>query len=147
MSFETFRETVITEFLNNWDTSTTPVLLENQAAYIKGTGSIDAVVDNGLTEFVHFFIRENDSIQADLGLTPRVRFLGRVIIQLFVVAGTGEDRIRKLADIAVVILQRKQLVGIQFRTSKLINIGEAGGANEGYYQMNLEVPYQRDLIS
>lgn len=135
----------MTEFLGNWDSTTTPVKTENHSSYIKGTTAVASVVDGGLTEFIHLYIRENESEQADIGATnPRIRRRGNLMAQLFVEAGTGTDRLRKLADIFTPIFQRKQLPGIQFRTATLLDIGEEG--NEGFYQMNVIIDYYRDTI-
>ena len=145
MSFETVRETVVTEFLDNWNTTTTPVKFDNLDAYIKGTGAVESIVDGGLTEFVHFYIRENEVEQADIGATnPRIRRRGRIIAQLFIQEGNGTDRLRQLADLFSPIFQRKQFPGIQFRSAKLVDVGPEG--NEGFYQMNVIIDYYRDNI-
>ncbi len=146
MSFSSFYQTIIQRFLDNWDTDTTPVKFENEDTYVKGsTGFKDPAVE-GITEFVHFFIRDDAAEQADIGLTPRIRRTGNIIIQIFVKDDTREARVRAIADLITPIFQRFQSGGIQFRIGKIITIGE-NTDNESYYQINYEVPYFRDEIN
>ncbi len=131
--------------MNNWNTTTTPVKFDNLGAYIKGTGAVESVVDGELTEFIHFYIRETTSEQADIGATnPRIRRRGRIIAQLFIEEGIGTDRLRQLADLFSPIFQRKQFPGIQFRSATLVDVGPEG--NEGFYQMNVVIDYYRDNV-
>lgn len=129
MGFDTGRKDVETRFQNYWGT-TTEVLYDNMTR----------VPERG-TPWVRLTINEGQSNIIGIADTNLYRNLGVIIVQVFVPEGQGTASARQLADQAAAIFRGAQFgSGITCRAPQLANIGVI----DGWYQINVSVPFFRD---
>ena len=71
-------------------------------------------------------------------------YVGVVVIQIFVPLLSGESTARDYADAAAAIFQGKGIGGIRFSlaTAQVLNTSLA----DGWYQMNVSIPFRRDVL-
>lgn len=147
MAREARRAAIEDRFRTNWtaDATTlrTPVAFENAPVLltrVDQTASIPKAPAGG--SWVRLTVREGESNQVDLNSAPRVRELGRIILQIFVAKGNGTAAARAFADLAAPIFRRAQFAGITCRVPTV----QAVGDTEGWWQLNVGWPYQADDI-
>lgn len=92
--------------------------------------------------WVRFTIVHGEGLHADInGDNPLYRFVGNVMVQVFVPIDTGTDTAFNLAETVSNIFRRAQLDnGIQFRVPYIIDIGPSNNL----YQINVTCPYWRN---
>lgn len=88
---------------------------------------------------------EQDSgTQISLGATTNAnRYAGVIIIQLFAPLNVGDKQILTYADAALNILGNWNGVTVRCRRGTIKNIGSDG---QGWYQVNVRVPFIRDIL-
>lgn len=71
-------------------------------------------------------------------------YVGVVVIQIFVPLLSGESTARDLADAAAVIFQGKVISRIRFSpaTVQILNTSLA----DGWHQINVSIPFRRDVL-
>ena len=137
MSFDDERNSLESRFNTQWATYTTsadvPIAWDN-VEYAPVTG----------TTFIRFSVYPGDAYQVSLGDRPLHRVVGIIDIGIFVPQGQGTETARDLADIAAEIFRNWQDTTnkIRCRSPYLTRIGE----EEGWFQMNVTVPYIRDEL-
>lgn len=95
--------------------------------------------------YVALFIRDGEGSQISLGTTALRRWPGVIIIQVFVPQDTGSRTARGYCDTLAAIFDRVQF---SVDASGTITCGTPSvqiiGTREGWFQMNVSVPYHRD---
>jgi hypothetical protein len=92
--------------------------------------------------WVRFSLRSADASQVGFGSSAvRDRFLGTVFVQVFTPIDQGASPALQIADDAAAALRRYSTTGLFTRTPLIQAIGPTG---DGWYQVNVSVPYQRD---
>ena len=127
--FEAERAAIEAKFATGW-ANRTPVAFDNSRFISPTAGS-----------WVRLTIIPGDSFNASLGVN-HVRNVGIISLQIFVQEDSGTRQARQLADQAATILENQRFNGIRTRAASLARVGESGS----YLQMNLNVPYYRDVI-
>lgn len=135
MSFEAERKLVESHFKLSWQGSA-PVKYEN-VEFKEPTNQT----------WVALFINPGMGFQASLNPSPTHRIPGVIIVQVFTPKDTGTAQARKLADTAADIFRRLVLTDpaagkLVCRTPTLRPVG----VEQGWYQMNVVIPYYRDVI-
>lgn len=138
MSFADERQGIELRFQTGWG-STTPVKYENVAFTEPKDGP-----------WVFFHIASEDGKQVSLGPVDQVthRHLGVIVIQVFALKDTGTNDGKLLADQAGEIFR-----SADFRTPAGARIVcktpslEVIGVGQGWYQINVRVPYFRDVVN
>jgi len=98
----------------------------------------------GIVSWVRFFVMEDESNQMDMGSTLlRYRNGGMAVIYIFVPQNTGTQAAKGLADTASAIFRGVTSDEIIFRAPSIKTIGISGA----WYQINVLVPYEWDLIA
>lgn len=109
---------------------------------------------NPQTPWVRFSVRNTDSMQVDIGSpTKTFRNGGIIFIQIFGAPNEGTADLAKLADDAAAIFRNWCGVSVRCRAASIKDIG-TGVANwlgtssgaDGWYQMLVTIPFQRDEI-
>lgn len=94
------------------------------------------------TPWVRFSVRQADASQIGFGSSAvRDRTQGTVFIQIFTPTDEGVIEGLQIADDAAAALRRYSTTGLFTRTPLVQDIGPTG---DGWYQVNVSVPYQRD---
>lgn len=137
MSAELERSIVGTLFEADWVASDAAILWPN-------VGSEPGPEDS----FVRVSIARGEDDRLEFGADNcTVRSYGRVFVQVFVPAGSGDLEARRLCDKAATIFKTNSQISAQdgrmiFRTPSIKAIGTSGA----HYQMNVSVPYLFDTI-
>jgi len=98
------------------------------------------------TAYCAVFIRRGEGHQITLGDSPQLhRWAGVIIVQVFVPEHTGTQAAATYADSIAAVFQRQEFSAgasglIRCRTPH----AEAAGARNGWYQLNVVIPYIRD---
>lgn len=140
MSLTKERVDIETKFFSEWDSTTTPVKLDNVADLKKGNSFVTD--ETKLPEWCHLSIIHNDAVRGDINSIRMVRYTGTIYVNVFVQAGTGTNRALELADKVIVLLQNTDIEGIITRSARLVNVGQTPSGS--FYQITVRVPYQRD---
>lgn len=138
MTFDEFRAFAETKIQTDW--TATPIEFENATE----SDALKAAKDSK-TPWIRFTIRDGGGELITVGSDSRLdRFVGLLIIQIFVAQKTGTGQARRYAD---------QLSGfwkgyagqpcVQILTPSINVIGE----NEGWFQINVNIPFQNDEFS
>lgn len=77
---------------------------------------------------------------AQVAMPNDFRHSGIIFVQVFVEKGIGEGRALDLADAAAAIFRGQSANGITYRAPS----PSKAGPREGYYQINVSIPYQWD---
>lgn len=146
MSFELERLAIGTEFETLWVSggkARTPIAWENKQ-----------FTPPNKAAYVRLTVRNSEGLRltfGDLDGVADYRYPGIVFVQVFVPEDTGDKDARKLADAAAAIFRSKTLNMmdgvtlkgvIRMRTPRVDVIG----ARDGYFQMNVMIPYVRDEV-
>jgi len=142
MSFTNERLAIEKQFLSNWDSTTTPVKLDNVVGLVKGNTKV--ADQTKISEWCHLSIKPASADIADMNDNHRVRYVGTIFVNVFVKLGSGTDRARILADAVTELLQLTEFDGVSTRTSSLTNGGQT--PDDAWYQITVSVPYYRDQI-
>lgn len=133
MSFAGERQAIEKRLSDNW--TTTPIQFDNVA--------FSAPADN---TYVSLTIINGDADQIELGETPVHRHIGVITIQVFVPVENGTNTARSYADSLAAIFRNVQFSAgssgtILCRSPNIVRVG----VSNGLYQLNVAVPYQRDV--
>ncbi len=133
MGFESDRST-IHSIVGAW--STTPI------AYDDVPFDSESVAD----DWIKVTVQDGTAVKISLGGSSCYRHVGNVALNIFVVprssGDTAEKVARTYADSLALLFRGVSSNGVLFRSPSLTRIGE----REGYYQMLVSIPYQRDEI-
>lgn len=131
MGFAAVEKDIVSRFQSNWGTTT------------RWTTDGDVGFDPpNNAAWVRVSVRDGDSEQVSLGNTPRFRHYGTIIIQVFVRRDSGSRLAKTHAD-TISAYYRNSTFGtptIYCRAPYITNVGE----REGWYQVNVNIPYQWD---
>lgn len=130
MSFAQFEKDVQTRFSNNW--TATRWTVDGQHGFKPPTNAA----------WVRLSIVDSDSAQVSMGNNPRFRHFGTIVAQVYVPEGDGSRAARSHADTIAGIFRNKYFGTpvINTKAPSLTVIGE----NEGWYQVNVLIPFQWD---
>ena len=133
MSFADERQAIEARLTANW--TTTPIQYDNVA--------FSAPADN---KYISLVITNGSATQQELGATPMHRHIGVVTIQVFVPVEAGTNEARGYADTLAGVFRNAQFSAgssgsILCRSPSITRVG----VNNGLYQLNVAVPYQRDV--
>ena len=131
MSFAQAAKDIETRFSSNWG-STTRWTVDGDISFKPPTSG----------SWVRLNIADGDSLQVSLGNNPRFRHYGLIVAQVFVRGDLGARAARTHAD-TIASYYRNVNFGspsIYCRAPRLINVGE----HDGWYQMNVQIPYYWD---
>jgi hypothetical protein len=129
--FEDARNAIESRMAANW--STTPIRYENVP--FKETAD----------PYVALFIRDGEGIQASLGQVALRRWPGLIVVQVFVLPDTGTKLAKTYAETIGAIFDRAEFAvpnGGSI-TCRIPSIAEVGVTN-GWYQVNVTIPFIRD---
>lgn len=137
MSFSAERKAIEVYFTEAWKNSihsAVPIAYENVA-----------FPPNGDKPWIALYVIPGEGNQMSIGTTPLQRWTGIITIQVFVRAGTGTQAAREIADTVAGILNLVEFSTdesgtLRTRTPQLRTVG----VNDGWYQLNVVIPYQRD---
>lgn len=129
MGWETEIEYIESRFTTNWGV-TTPIRYGNDPRPAPTTG-----------EWVSLHVIPIDATRSTLGIRNH-RYNGIININIFVAKGTGTNRCRALADTASAIFRDIEFNNIVCRSPNITVVGD----NDGFYQINVSVPYWKDEI-
>jgi len=137
MYFEEARKDLEQMFKTGW-ASTSRVKYENtQLTPVPGDDET----------WVAMTIREGKGVQASLGNNPLLRFKGFVVIQVFSPKDSGTSKSKQLQGMVGKIFDRKFFMSsheagyFKFEIAYPIE----PGVREGWYQVNVMVPFTRDV--
>ena len=132
MSFEDTRKAIEVRFKTAWGT-TTPIRFENAPAI------------DGINPFVALTILDGEGEQISLGTPALRRWVGLIVIQIFVKADTGTQQARAYATQAGAVFDRAEFSSGNSGTirSRIPSV-RAIGVRDGWYQLNVSVPFIRD---
>jgi len=92
--------------------------------------------------WVRFSIQQAPAEQIGFGSSSvRDRHYGTVFVQVFVPVETAVQTAMQIADDAAAALRRYSTTGLFTRSA---SIQDVGPTPDGWYQVNVSVPYQRD---
>lgn len=135
MSWDDERSAVEQRFSASWG-DTTPVRYEN----VKWVEPTDG-------EWVALSIQGAGANQISLNVSALVRFDGLISVQVFAKENTGTRVIRNLAEQAASIFRRADFSkDSSGRIVCQIPWIKAVGTKNGWYQVNVIVPYHRDAL-
>ncbi len=130
VDFEDAQKSIETRFSTLWGT-TTEIAYDN-VEHTPGPTTISWVRLNVLT---------GDSIVAGLaGSVNLYRNVGVIVVQVFVKEGEGVRVALLLADTAAAIFRGTQVDGVLYRAPSVERIGPS----DGWYQINVNIPFQWD---
>lgn len=93
--------------------------------------------------WVRLSIRNGDSLTSAIGGATGADILamhqGRIWVQVFVAEGTGTQMARQMADTARDVYRQARFSGIKCYEPSM----SAAGVSDGWYQVNVSVPYRR----
>lgn len=129
--FEDSRRAIEDRFKQNW--TTTPIKFEN-APFLEIRSA-----------YVAIFIREGDGSQISLGTVALRRWPGVIVFQIFIPQETGTKAAKAYADTIGGIFDRAQFF---YGNSGIIRCrvpsASSSSVRDGWYQLNVSVPYIRD---
>jgi hypothetical protein len=137
MYFDESRQDLEQMFKEGWG-KTTPVKWENTQLSPVPTDT-----------YVAFTIREGKGRQVSLGNNPLIRFVGFVIIQVFIPKDSGTGQSKLLSTQVSGIYNRKSFTSKRkagYYTFEIVYPIEQG-ANNGWYQINLMAPFTREVTA
>ncbi len=138
MNFEEFRS--FAESKINIDWTQTLIEFENVPESTALT-----TAKNNKTPWIRFIIRDGEGKRQTIGSNnPLFRYVGNIIVQIFVAQNTGTKTARELADAMTDIW--RGYTGepcLEFRTSNISVIGET----EGWFQINVSIPFKNDELT
>jgi|GEM_PF-1105923 hypothetical protein len=129
--FEDERIAIEKRFNDNW--TTTPIVWSN------------VPFKEQTTPYVALFILDGEGEQVSLGTVAMRRWAGVVVIQVFTLPDTGTKLARTYAETIAAIFDRAQFSygGSGTITCRVPSIDPVGVEN-GWYQVNVNVPFIRD---
>ena len=127
MSWEEEYFTIEDYFNNNW--IETPIAVDNAGFTPPATGS-----------WVKLYVISGEGNLISLGPNARTRNTGVISVQIYAELNSGVTDVRGLADQAAQIFQNESFDGITCRAASMEHIGE----KDGRYQLNVNIPFQRD---
>lgn len=133
MSFADERQAIEARLSTNW--TSTPIKYDNV--------SFSAPSDN---KYISVVIANGASSQQELGASPMHRHIGLITIQIFVPVEAGTNVPRDYADSLATVFRNAQFSAgssgtILCRSPSIVRVG----VTNGLYQLNVAVPYQRDV--
>jgi len=134
MSFADERKAIETRFAANF--TALPVQYENQRFAMPATGG-----------WARLTIRNAGAGQISTGSSPLHRYAGVILADVFMPEETGSQAARTHADTIEAIFRRAQFSSgssgtILCRTPSITTVGVA----DGWFQVQVSVPFQRDRI-
>jgi hypothetical protein len=105
--------------------------------------NVDFTIPTDESAWVRFSVQNNISGYKSFGRSKLTRREGIIFIQVFVPENTQTLLSSQIADNIVSIFETKLLSGISFQSP---NVREAGVSN-GWYQVNISVPFYFDDIT
>ena len=130
VDFEDAQKAIETRFTTQW-AAATEVAYDN-VVYTPGSTVVEWVRLNVLTGI---------STVASLGgATNLYRSVGVVVVQVFVKEGEGARKALLLADTVAAIFRGIQADGVLYRAPSIDRIGPS----DGWYQINVNIPFQWD---
>lgn len=136
MSFQDERAAIESRFASAW-ASTTKVRYEN----------VEFAEPKDRTAWVSFNIITGDGRQITLGDNAVHRLPGVIVIQVFTVKDGGTAQARTLADQAAAVFRQAEFSSgnsgrILCRTPSILSVG----VRDGWYQLNVKIPFIRDVF-
>lgn len=130
MTFAVCAKDIETRFSANWTATRWTTDGDNSFKPPINSAWVRLVMVDGLTD------------QISLGNAPRFRHYGTIVFQIYVPESSGARVARTHADTIAVIFRNKYFGNpiISCGSPRLTNIGE----NQGWYQINLSVPFYWD---
>lgn len=131
MSFRDAAQAIESRLQTNW--TATPIQFENVPLAEPGAA------------YVALFIRDGEGVQISLGTPALRRWPGIIILQVFVPERTGTRKAREYADALATIFDRAQFSSgasgvISCHTPSIDTVG----TRDGWCQVNVTVPFQRN---
>lgn len=131
MSFADTLKAVESRLQTNW--TTTPIKFQN------------VPFNETATAYVALFLQDGEGLQISLGTVALRRWAGIIIVQVFVPETTGTSVARGYADTIGAIFDRVQFSSgnsgvISCRTPSIETIG----LRDGWWQVNVTIPYRRN---
>ena len=127
MTFEAARKNIEQRWADNWLYSA--YVFDNRPA------------PEGEEVWVRLTILDGDTEQASIGgPTSLYRHFGIIAVQVFVKEQTGTAKARQLADTVASIFRGQKFNGILCRSPAVQRVGVI----EGWFQINVNVPFQWD---
>lgn len=112
--------------------STTPIAWPND----------DFTPPNPPTNWIRLTINDGESHQLGLGALPAVtRYYGNIIVQIFTLQDKGDAPALILADSVKAVFHNWCGVAVSCRQAKIKTVGNDGN---GWYQINVNIPFIRD---
>lgn len=138
MNFEEFREFTETKFDADW--TLTPVEWEN----VPESDALLAAKE-AKTPWVRFTIRDGDGDRQTIGSSSRLnRYVGALIVQVFVAQKTGTATARTYAGLIAAIWDG-------YAGEPCLEFGPASitvaGETEGWFQFNVTTPFKNDDLT
>ncbi len=97
--------------------------------------------------WIRAVIVSGDSFPASLGspaIDTRYRHIGRLVVQIFTMAGTGNDEAKSIADDIAAIFRGETVIQesqqIVFFAPEILQ----GESEAGWFRLTVSVPFQRD---
>lgn len=92
--------------------------------------------------WIRLTVNDGESQQIDIGSKPAtIRYAGVIFVQIFTVSNKGDAEALTLADNVKTIFNNWNGVNVVCRAAKIINVGNDG---QGWYQVNVAIPFIRD---
>lgn len=134
MSFEATRQAIEARLAANW--TTTPIKFEN----VPFVETVDP--------YLALFILDGEGNQITVGDPVVKRWTGLILIQVFVPQDTGTKLARTYADSLGALFERQTFSAGASGTirSRIASI-QSIGVKDGWYQINVTVPFIRDKQS
>lgn len=127
MSNATARRDIENRFNDNW--ATTKIAWDN-VHFVPPSGEA----------WVAFHVFEDASNRVNIGMPGIHRTSGTIVVNVMVPENTGTNTARGYADTIAAIFRDAVFNGITCREATVTN----AGVNEGWYQINVTIPFQWD---
>ncbi|KKL25225.1 hypothetical protein LCGC14_2407450 [marine sediment metagenome] len=139
MSFEDTQKALEVEFLDNWGDKSR-VAMQNLAFQPDKTVEPGRDVQSAWVRFT--VLQGAGEIQGLGAATKMYRYIGMIIVSVFVVEGIGTLTSRALCDEVATLFRSKQLAdeNISCQTPSIVEVG----ASKGWWQVNVEIPFYWD---
>ena len=133
MSYVNAHKEILSRFKDGWG-ATTPISWPN----------VSFTPDNKQKNWVRISIKDVESVQMDMGSPSKTfRSNGLIFIQAFSQPNTGPYDLLDLADKAANVFRNWCGVSVRCRAA---SVKDASSGADGWYQILVTIPFQRDEI-
>lgn len=136
MSYSNIRKAIQGHIVTNLSTGVVPI---DKRAW----DNVDFTIPSDGSSWIRISVQNNISNHKSCGPNKLTRREGIVFIQVFVVKDSETDEANTIIDALVAIFETKLLAGVTFKSP---NVREVG-LSEGWYQINISVPFWADDIT